>query len=106
MPLYEYECEKCGKRFEVIQKFSDDPLKKCKYCKGKVERLLSSPAVHFRGTGWYVTDYARKSPAADSPSDGKSKTEGEKPATASTETAKESKESKPSDKKPASSVKE
>lgn len=90
VPLYEYECESCGKRFEVIQKFSDDPLTVCKFCKGPVTRLISSPAIHFRGTGWYVTDYARKSSAGEpARADGKSKEE--KPAAAATEGAKESK---------------
>jgi putative FmdB family regulatory protein len=60
LPLYEYQCDRCG-RFEVIQKFSDKPLKVCKKCGGPVQRLLSAPAIQFKGTGWYVTDYARKS---------------------------------------------
>jgi putative FmdB family regulatory protein len=60
MPLYEYQCKKCGHRFERIQKFSDAPVKKCPECGGAVERLISAPAVQFKGTGWYVTDYARK----------------------------------------------
>jgi len=60
LPLYEYECSTCGNRFEVIQKFSDDPLKNCRTCDGEVERLISSPAIQFKGTGWYVTDYAKK----------------------------------------------
>jgi putative FmdB family regulatory protein len=60
MPLYEYQCTKCGHRFERIQKFSDPPVKKCPECGGKVEQLLSAPAVQFKGSGWYVTDYARK----------------------------------------------
>lgn len=60
MPLYEYQCKKCGHRFERIQKFSDAPVKKCLECGGAVERLISPPAVQFKGTGWYVTDYARK----------------------------------------------
>jgi putative FmdB family regulatory protein len=61
MPLYEYECDACGKRFEVIQKFSDPPVDTCKVCgKGPVQRLLSSPAIQFKGTGWYITDYAQK----------------------------------------------
>jgi putative FmdB family regulatory protein len=61
MPLYEYECEACGERFEVIQKFSDAPITECRKCgKGPVEKLLSSPAIQFKGEGWYVTDYARK----------------------------------------------
>jgi putative FmdB family regulatory protein len=61
MPLYEYECKKCKHRFERIQKFADQPIKKCPQCGGPVERLISAPAVQFKGSGWYVTDYARKS---------------------------------------------
>lgn len=61
MPIYEYECTKCGHRFEMIQSVSAAPVKKCEKCKGKVERLISSPAIQFKGSGWYVTDYARKS---------------------------------------------
>ncbi len=66
MPLYEYECTKCGHRFEKIQKFSDKPVKTCPECGGKVEQTISAPAVQFKGSGWYVTDYAKKSsgPAA------------------------------------------
>lgn len=60
MPLYEYQCKKCRHRFEKIQKFSDRPVKKCPKCGGPVEQLLSAPAVQFKGSGWYVTDYARK----------------------------------------------
>jgi putative FmdB family regulatory protein len=60
MPLYEYECAGCGKRFELIQKFSDPPTATCLACGGTAERLLSPPAIQFKGTGWYVTDYARK----------------------------------------------
>jgi putative FmdB family regulatory protein len=61
MPLYEYECETCGHRFEVIQKFSDAPIDTCPKCGGKVKKLISSPAIQFKGTGWYITDYAKKS---------------------------------------------
>jgi putative FmdB family regulatory protein len=62
MPLYEYQCEACGNRFEVIQKFSDRPAETCKACgKGPVQRLISSPAIQFKGSGWYITDYAKKS---------------------------------------------
>ena len=61
MPLYEYECKKCGHRFEKIQKFSDKMVKKCPDCGGQVEQMISAPAVQFKGTGWYVTDYAKKS---------------------------------------------
>lgn len=60
MPLHEYECEACGHRFEVIQKFSDPPIETCPKCGGKVHKLISSPAFHLKGSGWYVTDYARK----------------------------------------------
>ncbi len=59
MPLYEYKCSQCGEQFEVLQKFSDPPLKVHASCGGVVERLLSSPAFQFKGTGWYVTDYGR-----------------------------------------------
>ena len=61
MPLYEYECGACGHRFEIIQKFSDGPPEACRKCgKGPLQRLQSSPAFQFKGTGWYVTDYAGK----------------------------------------------
>ena len=67
MPLYEYECEGCGKRFELIRKFSDPPVETCFSCGGHVRKLLSSPAIQFKGTGWYITDYARKnSPSGSS----------------------------------------
>ena len=63
MPLYEYECLKCGDRFERIQKFSDELLKEHDGCGGELRKLLSAPAIQFKGTGWYVTDYAdRKGP--------------------------------------------
>jgi len=71
MPLYEYQCESCGIRFEVIQRFSDHSVDTCKQCGAKVYRLLSAPAIQFKGTGWYITDYARKGAAgadADKPS--------------------------------------
>ncbi len=61
MPLYEYQCKKCGHRFEKIQKFSDRMVKKCPDCGGVVEQMISAPAVQFKGSGWYVTDYAKKS---------------------------------------------
>jgi len=66
MPLYEYKCEKCGHQFEKIQKFSDKMLKKCPECGGRVEQMISAPAVQFKGSGWYVTDYANKSHAPSS----------------------------------------
>src|ERR1700690_2548658 len=61
MPLYEYECKKCGHRFEKIQKFSDRMVKKCPECGGQVEQMISAPPVQFKGSGWNVTDYAKKS---------------------------------------------
>ena len=73
MPLYEYQCKKCGHRFEKIQKFSDKMVKKCPDCGGAVEQMISAPAVQFKGSGWYVTDYAKKSQASSSSSDGGSK---------------------------------
>jgi putative FmdB family regulatory protein len=60
MPLYEYQCQACDNRFELIQKFSDPPAEACPVCGGAVRKLLSSPAIQFKGSGWYITDYARK----------------------------------------------
>ena len=76
MPLYEYQCDQCGNRFEVIQKFSDPPVEVCPKCGGEVKKLLSSPAIQFKGSGWYITDYARagKSDSASTPSSGDSGT--------------------------------
>jgi|ERR1044071_6746029 putative FmdB family regulatory protein len=66
MPLYEYECGSCGHRFEIIQKFSDGPPDACPKCgKGPLQRLMSSPAIQFKGTGWYVTDYAGKGKSSE-----------------------------------------
>jgi putative FmdB family regulatory protein len=100
VPLYEYECSKCG-RFEKIQKFSDKPLKVCPSCGGrKVERLLSAPAIQFKGSGWYITDYAR----AGSKPEGK--TTDAKSGDSKSPAAKETSESKPkksADKKAVSS---
>ena len=63
MPLYEYQCASCGHRFELIQKFSDPPADTCPRCGGPVQKLIASPAFQFKGTGWYITDYAKKDPA-------------------------------------------
>jgi putative FmdB family regulatory protein len=90
MPLYEYQCKKCGRKFERIQKFSDKPVKKCPECGGAVEQTISAPAVQFKGSGWYVTDYANKSSAPAS-GESSSKTETkkeEKPKTESKKTEK------------------
>jgi putative FmdB family regulatory protein len=72
MPLYEYECKKCHHRFEKIQKFSDKMVKKCPQCGGPVEQMISAPAVQFKGSGWYVTDYAKKSSSPGSAGSGES----------------------------------
>jgi putative FmdB family regulatory protein len=78
MPLYEYECKKCGHRFEKIQKFSDKMVKKCPECGGQVEQMISAPAVQFKGSGWYVTDYAKKGSSAGSSSTGDSASKDKK----------------------------
>jgi putative FmdB family regulatory protein len=68
MPLYEYRCDACGHVFERIQKFSDPPVDVCPNCgERKVQKLLSSPAIQFKGSGWYITDYARKGGGSDAP---------------------------------------
>lgn len=78
MPLYEYECDGCGRRFELIRKFSDAPVTNCPTCNGSVRKLLSSPAIQFKGTGWYVTDYARKPSAGQAASEKSSSDSQEK----------------------------
>jgi putative FmdB family regulatory protein len=90
MPLYEYECSACGKRFELIRKFSDPPLEVCSICgRGPIQRLQSSPAIQFKGSGWYITDYAQKGKSgksetstADKSADGKSDTTAKSEAAA------------------------
>jgi putative FmdB family regulatory protein len=88
--MYDYRCHKCGETFEVIQKFADEPLKTHEGCGGEVERLISLPALQFKGTGWYVTDYGKggKSPAASSESkaDKKAETKTESKTETKTET--------------------
>jgi putative FmdB family regulatory protein len=60
MPIYEYACQKCGSQIEVMQKISDAPLKKCPKCRGKLEKMISRASFQLKGSGWYVTDYAKK----------------------------------------------
>ena len=60
MPIYEYECESCGRVEEIFQKISDRPLQKCGHCSGRLHKLISQSSFHLKGTGWYVTDYANK----------------------------------------------
>ena len=94
VPLYEYQCDACGCRFEVIQKFSDPAVESCKECgKGPVRRLPSSPAIQFKGTGWYITDYAQKgksgteSAGSGSSSDKQTETKSETATKSDTTTA-------------------
>ena len=111
MPLFEYECDACGRRFEVILKSSDTMVEACKHCgKGPVHRQLSSPAIQFKGTGWYVTDYAQKGKSDSSSTSSSAKdTDGAKsdastPATDSSTTPKSDSSTSKSD-TPASSPK-
>ncbi len=87
MPIYEYECDKCGHRFEKIQKFSDPPVEICEKCGGAVHKMQSAPAFQFKGTGWYVTDYAKS---------GKSGTEEKKTEPAKSDTKEPSASTTPS----------
>jgi putative FmdB family regulatory protein len=99
MPLYEYQCSKCGNVFEVIQKYSDAPLKKHQGCGGKVEKLISAPSFQFKGSGWYVTDYGRggvkpesqTEAQADAKSDAKSEGKSDAKSEGKTEPKTESK---------------
>ncbi len=89
MPLYEYQCKACGYVFETIKSFSDPDEKECPVCKGEVERLLSAPAVQFKGSGWYVTDYAGKGGSKKAAS-GPGESNGSKPVEKSSSSASES----------------
>jgi putative FmdB family regulatory protein len=95
MPLYEYECESCGKRFERIQKFSEPPVTVCPECGGAVRKLLSSPAIQFKGSGFYITDYAKSGGSEKSGSAVKSTTEKSGEKTESTSTESKTPEAKP-----------
>lgn len=95
MPLYEYQCDSCNNRFERIQKFSDPPIETCPVCgKGPVRKLLSSPAIQFKGSGWYITDYAKKS-SSDGGSTGSTGTTGEKKSETKSESTTKSDTSTP-----------
>jgi putative FmdB family regulatory protein len=104
VPLYEYECAKCGKHFEKIEKLQGPYLKKCPNCGGRVVRLMSAPAIQFKGSGWYVTDYGRAprpgaektdggsaAEKSDSKSESKSESKGESKAESKGESKSESK---------------
>jgi putative FmdB family regulatory protein len=99
MPLYEYQCENCTHRFEVIQKFSDAPIEVCPKCGGgPVMKLLSSPAIQFKGSGWYITDYARKSESATTTPSSSPSSSSETKTESKSETKTETKtETKPSE---------
>jgi putative FmdB family regulatory protein len=110
MPIYEYKCESCGKTFTKLQKFSDEPLTMHEECgSGPVEKLISAPAFHFKGTGWYVTDYAKSSasnPAGEGkPASGERKSEGDKAETKSAESKPAETKSSSSDSTSSSSTK-
>ena len=89
MPLYEYECQKCGRRTEKIEPVNGPHLKKCPRCGGKLERAISAPAIQFKGSGWYVTDYAGKSLAKEA---GAEKSDGDKKEAPKESAAKETKD--------------
>lgn len=90
MPIYEYKCDRCEEVFEVRQKFADEPLTEHEKCGGAVRRLMSAPALQFKGTGWYITDYGR----SGSGKSGESKGESKESSSDSKESKSESKESK------------
>src|SRR5260221_14572204 len=85
MPMYDYECEKCGHRLEKIQKFSDPPLDTCPKCGGALHKMQSAPAFHLKGTGWYATDYPKSGPSSESK---ETKPTPESPKSEKSETAK------------------
>jgi putative FmdB family regulatory protein len=89
MPLYEYQCDACGHQFEKIQKFSDPVVDVCPKCGGAVKKLVSSPAIQFKGSGWYITDYAKKS-STDASSSKSSSEKSEKSSDSSPATSSDS----------------
>jgi putative FmdB family regulatory protein len=105
MPLYEYQCEKCAHRFEVIQKYSDAPIAICPKCGGPVMKLLSSPAIQFKGSGWYITDYAKSGSrdSKDSKDHAPASSSSETKSETKTETKSETKSESKSDSKPSTS---
>lgn len=100
MPNYEYLCKKCGHRFEQIRKFSDKPLRKCPECGGVIEQVISAPAVQFKGSGWYVNDYAKKgaAPASSSSASLNSSSSSSSEGDSAAKETKESKDTKKNDK--------
>jgi putative FmdB family regulatory protein len=105
MPVYEYECLKCGAHFDEIQKFSDKPVKTHNGCGGRVKRVLSAPAFQFKGTGWYVTDYAHKQGGGDGKKDKGSEAKAESKIAGEKGDKKETASAKKDESKPASTSK-
>ena len=98
MPIYEYECRKCKAHIEVFQKLTDKPPVKCRKCGGRLEKLLSAPAIQFKGSGWYVTDYSNKGKAAEKSDSEAASGSGDKTDTASEKKADKAKETSPAKK--------
>ncbi len=96
MPIYEYQCTKCGEVFEAFQKITDEPLSQCKFCKAKVEKLISHSTFQLKGSGWYLTDYARKnsSGSGEKPKAGESSSKPAETKTSTESTASAKSESK------------
>jgi putative FmdB family regulatory protein len=101
MPIYEYRCEKCGSHFEVIQKFSDKPLKFCSSCKGRLTKLISQTSFQLKGSGWYVTDYAKSGKTTSKPDETSKPAAESSPKTAESSTNSET----PSKKEPTKKAK-
>ncbi|HQG32438.1 MAG TPA: zinc ribbon domain-containing protein [Deltaproteobacteria bacterium] len=93
MPIYEYKCLKCGNEFEAMQKFSDSPIRKCSSCGGQVKKLISHSSFHLKGSGWYLTDYAKK----NSPNDSKSHSESTASSSESSSSSSDTSSSKSDD---------
>ena len=100
MPLYEYQCDACAHRFEVIQQYKDAPIDVCPKCGSTVKKLLSSPAIQFRGSGFYITDYARKGSESATTKSGEAKSES---TTSTSESKSDNKTETKSESKPATS---
>ncbi len=97
MPIYEYQCTKCGEVFEAFQKITDEPLTKCKFCQAKVEKLISHSSFQLKGSGWYLTDYARRSSSSSGSSSKTSESSakaGETKPSADSKSSEKSSESK------------
>ena len=98
MPIYEYQCQKCG-TFETTQKITDKPLAKCPTCKGKVKKLISNTSFQLKGTGWYITDYARKGQNGESKSGNGSQSSSESKGESKTDSSSSGKEKSSSESK-------